>query len=99
MKTAHARKYLIQLCKHFAHKVKVEYSDTNGHVDFPAGPCTLSVDDNGLSFLCQSNEAWGIQIIQSTIEQHLMKFAWREEIAFNWETVDEASLKNGAHYG
>ena len=35
VETENASKYLVQLCKHFAHKVDVDYDQTQARVEFP----------------------------------------------------------------
>lgn len=84
IETAHARKYLQQLCKHFAHKVSVAFSPEEGRVLFPPGRCLMNADDAALSFHCCSDEARGIPVIQSILDGHLVKFAWREELDYQW---------------
>ena len=85
VRTDHASKYLQQLCKHFAHKVRVEYSPAEGRVAFPPGLCLMNADDEGLSFYCKASEERAIPVIQSIIDNHLVKFAWREELSYEWE--------------
>lgn len=43
--TAKADRYLVQLRKHFTHKVPVERSERIGHVAFPPGTCRLEVEE------------------------------------------------------
>jgi len=84
IETAFARKYLQQLCKHFAHKVAVEYSPDEGRVLFPPGRCLMNADDTTLSFHCRSDDERGIPVMQSILDKHLVKFAWREELDYQW---------------
>jgi hypothetical protein len=84
IRTDHAQKYLQQLCKHFAHKVTVEYSPEVGRVAFPPGRCLMNADAETLSFFCLAKEDRAIPVIQSIIDQHLVKFAWREELQYAW---------------
>lgn len=91
--TQHASKYLQQMCKHFAHKVDVNYDIEKGFVAFPPGPCTLSAFEGSLNIYCQSTEEEGVKIMETIIETHLIKFAWRETIAFNWEDCPDLGLE------
>lgn len=84
VETENASKYLQQLCKHFAHKVEVEYDAASARVQFPPGLCLMTAEDNVLSFYCRSEQDLGLDVIQSIIDKHLAKFAWREEIAVDW---------------
>ena len=82
--TAHASKYLKQMCKHFAHKVEVDFDDFRAHVAFPPGPCQMNADASELVISCQSDSEKGIEVMQSIIDQHIVKFAWREDLKLNW---------------
>ncbi|MBO6519759.1 MAG: DUF2218 domain-containing protein [Rhodospirillales bacterium] len=84
IKTDHAQKYLQQLCKHFAHKVTVEYSPHEGRVAFPPGRCLMNADETTLTFYCLAREDRAIPVIQSILDKHLVKFAWREELEYEW---------------
>jgi len=85
VQTEHARKYLQQLCKHFAHKVEVDFTPDKGHVSFPMGPCIIQADNTTLRFEGQSEKADGIKAMKGVIISHLDKFAWREQIEYVWE--------------
>lgn len=84
VETAHASKYLQQLCKHFAHKVTVKYSPEEGRVTFPPGRCLMNADSEKLAFYCLANEKQAVPIVKSIIDKHLVKFAWREELSYEW---------------
>ncbi len=85
--TDHASKYLKQMCKHFAHKVDVDFDDFNAAVAFPPGPCQMTASETELVISCQSESEKGVAVIQSIIDQHIVKFAWREELELNWFDV------------
>ncbi|WP_288350586.1 DUF2218 domain-containing protein [uncultured Thalassospira sp.] len=86
VKTDNAAKYLVQLCKHFAHKVTVDLGETSGDVAFPMGPCTITATDDALIFDGQSKKAEGIEKMKGVIIVHLDKFAWREApLDYRWE--------------
>ena len=86
VKTDKATKYLVQLCKHFAHKVHVDLRETSGDVAFPMGPCTITATDEELIFEGQSDSDIGLEKMKGVIIVHLDKFAWREiPIEYRWE--------------
>lgn len=92
LETANGPKYLVQLCKHFAHKVEVTYSETHGECRFDRGVATLDADANGLRMAVKADGedslAWG----QSVIESHLIRFAFRENIeGLDWQRQGEAA--------
>lgn len=78
--TPNGSKYLGQLCKHFAHKIEVEYDDTNGRADLPPGPAILSADAQGLSITITAEDEKGLGLARFIIEDHLKRFAFRENL-------------------
>lgn len=82
--TEHASKYLQQLCKHFAHKVAVEYDATRGQAALPPGPATLNADPAGLHVTVTADTEEGLKRAKHAIDAHLVTFAFRE----NFETMD-----------
>jgi uncharacterized protein len=76
--TAHASKYLQQLCKHFAHKVEVSFDDSHGHAALPSGPAELTADAEGLSVRIVSEDAKAMIQSRFAIDVHLVTFAHRE---------------------
>ncbi len=85
IETENASRYLQQLCKHFAHKVAVDYDSARGRVEMPPGLCMLVAENGALSFFCQSREPKGLEVMQYIVVEHLEKFAWREDITIAWE--------------
>lgn len=88
VETDHASKYLQQLCKHFGHKVAVDFDATAGKVAFPYGPCSLQAEGRELVIDCHAETEEALAMMQSVVDTHLMKFAWREEIVLSWDTTD-----------
>lgn len=82
--TANASKYLQQLCKHFAHKVNVEYDPATAKVDFPFGGCQMLANESELKIECQASSAEELARAQFVIVDHLERFAWREKPAIVW---------------
>lgn len=84
VETGSAAKYLVQLCKHFAHKVDVEYDDTTGCVRFPFGTCRLSADPQGLTIKCESADQEAADRLKTVLDVHLKRFGWREDLVVDW---------------
>ena len=76
--TPNASKYLQQLCKHFAHKVAVEYDETQGRAALPAGPARLSASAEALQVEISAETEEGLDRARSVIDDHLKRFAFRE---------------------
>ncbi|WP_029008089.1 DUF2218 domain-containing protein [Azospirillum halopraeferens] len=80
-----AGRYLVQLCKHFAHKITVEYDDCRGRADFPWGTCHMEAADGVLTLRCESDSAEGVERVKAVVDDHLTRFAWREKPVLIWE--------------
>jgi len=85
IETGSASKYLQQLCKHFAHKVEVDYDAHAAHVRFPFGECRMAADDAVLRIECDAETEETLKRAQGVIDEHLVRFAWREKPAIVWE--------------
>ncbi len=83
--TEHASKYLQQLCKHFAHKVSVDYDAAQGKVDFPFGDCIMLADEAALTIECSAKTDEELARAQHVIDDHLTRFAWREKPEIAWQ--------------
>ncbi|MBO0345601.1 DUF2218 domain-containing protein [Roseibium limicola] len=90
-KTAFASKYLQQLCKHFAHKVSVEFTPEKGEVQFPFGFCCIQANGDELSFAARTDELKKTEMVKGVIDSHLVKFAWREDVALDWHVTEIAA--------
>jgi hypothetical protein len=85
--TENARRYLGQFVKHFAHKLPfVRYeSNERGEVEFPLGLCTLDADATRLSIIVNAGTAEEIAQLKDVVDRHLLRFAFREDLAINWQ--------------
>lgn len=84
--TPTASRYLTQLCKHFAHKIPVEYATNSGRADFPGGSCHFDADDATLSLRLEADSEQALQHIKAVVEDHLVRFGWRESLNITWES-------------
>ena len=80
VKTEKAEKYLIQMCKHFAHKVEASYGDNRGRVEFMYGPAQFSAEDETLHVRFELKSKEYREGAKSVIDSHLERFAFREAI-------------------
>ncbi|WP_298374656.1 DUF2218 domain-containing protein [Azospirillum sp.] len=78
--TAHAQRYLTQLCKHWAHKFAVTHGDGRGEIPFGEGRfCRLTADAEGLDIAVEA-EADALPRLQEVVIDHLKRFAFREDL-------------------
>ncbi|CUH74872.1 hypothetical protein TRM7557_00120 [Tritonibacter multivorans] len=86
--TPKASQYLQQLCKHFGHKVKAEFTETNGTVALGTGPVELTADADLLTITVCSEETGALAEARIIIDKHLACFAHREAFeAMNWASL------------
>jgi hypothetical protein len=82
--------YLQQLCKHFAHKLPVEFTPERGQITFSAGTCRLEAKDNVLTITAEAEDLAGVERLQGVIERHLVRFAFRDPPKFEWSAAAAA---------
>lgn len=78
-RTEHGRKYLVQLCKHFAHKIEVDYTEERGRCELSSGPAEMAADDEGITFVVSAEDETGLDRAKDVIARHLARFAFRED--------------------
>ena len=89
--SASSRKYMIQLCKHWSHKLEVTWDDANGRIEFGDDrACALQVDGEQLHLRVETAGEEALERTQNTVVNHLKRFAFREEFGdIAWEKVPE----------
>ena len=90
--TAHASRYLQQLCKHWSHNLAVTFNETAGMVTFPrtarGADATLAMQahEDGLDCRLEASSAGQLEALQGAVARHLDRFAFREApLPFNWQ--------------
>lgn len=82
--TESASRYLQQLCKHWSHKMVTEFDPAKGRVDFPSGAqLFLEADSSALRLKLEAPED-SIERMEDVVADHLKRFAFREELVFDW---------------
>lgn len=84
--TAHASRYLQQLCKHWAHKLEVSFTPEHGEVKLPEGAlATMDAGVDGLDVHIAAPDAEILDRMKGVVARHLDRFAFREApLAFDW---------------
>lgn len=86
--TEHASRYLQQLCKHFAHKIEVQFDETSGTAQFPFGSATLTATPEQLDVVLTATNEDGLERSRRAIDSHLETFAFREGYTkMNWGSL------------
>lgn len=93
--TAHASRYLQQLCKHWSHNLAVEFDTHKGSVTFPRnargadwpGDAKLALVADGEALDCRLEASSDAQLeaLKGAVSRHVDRFAFREApLAFDW---------------
>ncbi|MFT3937653.1 DUF2218 domain-containing protein [Rhodopseudomonas sp.] len=83
--TAHASRYLQQLCKHWAHKFETEFDSTRGRISLPLGEARLTATPDALVIDLTATDAANMTTFQQVVISHIERFAFREQLRFVWE--------------
>jgi hypothetical protein len=84
VETERASIYLQQLCKHFAHKIPVEFTPEAGRITFTAGTCRLVAASDALTMTAEAADAEALATVENVIERHLVRFAFRAPPTIVW---------------
>ena len=83
--TAHAGKYVKQLCNHWSHKLKVELEGDIGIVHFAAATATLRAGEDSLGVTIVAQDEPTLERMKDVLVTHLDRFAFREApLPFDW---------------
>lgn len=80
------RRYLGQLCKHFAHKIPASFDDAGGRIDFPFGTCLLTAEEEAgvLVLRAEAADEEARVKLEGVVARHLERFAFREALVIGW---------------
>ena len=83
--TANAGKYLVQLCKHWSHKLDVELGENTGVVRFGQAVASMEAGAEGLKVSIEAESDDVLERMKGVVSSHLDRFAFREApLAFEW---------------
>jgi hypothetical protein len=85
VRTDHARRYMVQLCKHFGHRVDATFGEREGKIAFEIGEVRLRATPENLLMEAESPAAEALDRLEQVVANHLQRFAFREpELAVQW---------------
>lgn len=76
--TEHGKRYATQLCRHFAHKIETVETEEGGECRFSIGIARLRAAPDRLIIEATAPTAGELAELQSVMERHLQRFAFRE---------------------
>ncbi|TRW14677.1 DUF2218 domain-containing protein [Glacieibacterium frigidum] len=82
--TENASRYLQQLCKHWSHKLEVEFDAIQGRVAFPTSAVRFDAAPHALTMTLAGPDAATLDRMEPVVAEHLRRFAFREELAVDW---------------
>jgi hypothetical protein len=96
IRSERASRYLVQLCKHFAHKTPADYDGKRGRVDFQPGLCVMEAEDERLNLRCEAQSEPDLHRVKEIVAVHLERFARQEQIAVTWtdQSINPDKLDN-----
>ena len=83
--TENGSRYLQQLCKHWSHKAKAEFTPEAGSVQFDSGNrLEMTAHPDSLALIVTVPEDGDLAHFQEVVDKHLIRFAFREDLTVNW---------------
>lgn len=82
--TATPGRYISRLCKHFAHKIPVEFDEQQGRIQFDIGLALLHSEAGGLRLVAQTPQAEHLEKLKHVVASHFERFAWQEALTLDW---------------
>jgi len=83
--TAKASGYLQQLCKHFSHKIDVEFTPEAGIITFDFGKADLIARPDMLQMTATAGSVADLSRLKQVLGSHLERFAFREGLTIEWD--------------
>ena len=97
--TASGQRYLVQLCKHFSHRLPASWDDEGGCIEFPFGTCNLKAGPDALSVGVEAASEADLDRMEHVVLSHLQRFAFREELAAEWRRASPLAPHRGEREG
>jgi uncharacterized protein len=82
-----ATRYLIQLCKHFEHRLPVVRVGEEGSITFPSGTCRLTAAEDLLVLGAQARDEEQLAQLEGVVTRHLERFAFRDKPEIAWRRL------------
>ncbi|WP_027897491.1 DUF2218 domain-containing protein [Zestomonas thermotolerans] len=83
--TATPARYIARLCRHFAHRLPVQFDDCHGRIQFDFGLCLLQADDRGLALRVDAPDGQALAKLKHIVGTHFERFAWRDQLNLEWQ--------------
>ncbi|UYF99582.1 DUF2218 domain-containing protein [Halomonas sp. GD1P12] len=75
-----------RLCKHWSHKLEVEYTESDARIVFAEkGTCLMYADADKLSVSIETLDEASLDQLEGVVENHLVRMAKDETLEIVWE--------------
>ena len=78
-------RYISRLCKHFAHKIPVNFDEQQGRIQFDSGLSLLQAEEGGLRLSVETMDQESLERLQNVVASHFERFAWQEALTLSWQ--------------
>jgi catechol 2,3-dioxygenase len=78
--TAKPSPYLLQLAKHFRHKLDVVFDEHHAVIPLPAGHAVLAAGDDALTITAHAQRPEDLERVEHVVGSHLERFGKRDEL-------------------
>ena len=84
-------RYLVQLCKHFGHKIQTVWTEHEGELHFDFGTARLYAQPDGLHMTVTAGDAEALDRLADVVERHLVRFGAKDELVVAWTSTGQAA--------
>jgi catechol 2,3-dioxygenase len=86
--TAKPSPYLLQLSKHFGHKLDVRFDERRSVIPLATGHAELEAGDDALKITAHAQTPADLERVEHVIGSHLERFGRRDELAVTWQSLN-----------
>jgi hypothetical protein len=105
IRTESASAYLAELCRQLDERattrgdvrVRIEWSESDGVVDFGWGRCAIHADPNALSLRVEANDQETVESLQELFTRHLQHIAPDAELEVSWHQSEAPTTEPAPH--
>jgi hypothetical protein len=77
-------RYIKQLVSHFGNKVKTEFTNAGGRLEFDFGVCELKAAPTGIELIGSAEDAVQLEMLKDVVARHLVRFGVNDQLKVSW---------------
>jgi hypothetical protein len=82
--TSRPQRYIRQLVSHFGNKVKTEFTDQGGRLEFDFGVCDLKATPRGIELIGTAGDAAQLETLKDVVARHVVRFGANDQLTVSW---------------